>query len=340
MDLSQFIKKYQKENVKEFVYSPKKNIKVTVCLQTYNHEKYISECLDSLLNQKTNFNFEISLGEDNSSDKTREICIKYAKENPNKIKLFLHSRENNINIINKPTGRFNFMYNVFNSEAEYIAFCEGDDYWIDKNKLQKQFDFLEKNKDFVLCTGNSNVLNQTTSKIEKKYCHWDKDQTFSPKRAIKEFYTPTHNIMFRRKSLTFPDFFTEIIAADQIIYQILSVKGKFFFSKDTYGVYRKHESSITSDIKKQPRYKIMWWENAIQSLENVRSLLLPEQIKEIDRKILKTKKELHKLYIAYNEIENAQILQLEISKLEKVAPSNSYIYKLNMIIQRIRQKLN
>src|SRR5690606_4409195 len=112
---------------------------VSVCVQTYQHAPYIRECLDSILMQKTDFPFEILLGEDESSDGTREICIEYAEKFPDKIKLFLHRRENNIQIFGYPTGRFNFLTNLYSSNGKYIAICEGDDYWTDSDKLQKQY---------------------------------------------------------------------------------------------------------------------------------------------------------------------------------------------------------
>lgn len=114
---------------------------VSICTLTYNHEKYISKAIDSFLIQKTDFTFEIVIGEDCSTDGTREIVFNYAKKYSDIINV-VTSRENvGINenarrTVNACTGK-------------YIAFCEGDDYWHDKYKLQKQVDFLESNKDFV-----------------------------------------------------------------------------------------------------------------------------------------------------------------------------------------------
>lgn len=142
------IESFQKVPVEEFPNKVlNKEVLVSICVQTYQQVDFIRECLDNILNQQTNFAFEILLGEDNSNDGTREVCLEYAKKHPDKIRLFLHSRENNIKINGKPTGRFNFMYNLSKARGKYIAFCEGDDYWIDKYKLQKQVDFLSSNSD-------------------------------------------------------------------------------------------------------------------------------------------------------------------------------------------------
>jgi glycosyltransferase involved in cell wall biosynthesis len=142
------IESYQKVQVEEFPNEVlNKEALVSICVQTYQQVDFIRECLDSILMQETNIAFEILLGEDDSADGTREICLEYAKKHPDKIRLFLHTRKNNIKIKGKPTGRFNFMYNLSNARGKYIAFCEGDDYWIDKFKLQKQVDFLSSNSD-------------------------------------------------------------------------------------------------------------------------------------------------------------------------------------------------
>ena len=119
------------------------NPMVSVCVQAYQHESYIHDCIQSILSQKTNFKFEILIGEDQSSDKTREICKDYAKKYPEVIRLFLHHRGNNIRINNMSTGRFNILYNLASANGKYIALCDGDDYWIDDYKLEKQFHISE-----------------------------------------------------------------------------------------------------------------------------------------------------------------------------------------------------
>ena len=117
----EFIRKYQKVPVKEYQNRVPKQPLVSVCVQTYNHAPYIKDTLEGILMQKTDFPFEILLGEDESTDGTRDICIEYAKKHPDKIKLYLHSRENNIKINGTPTGRFNFIYNLIHAKGKYIA---------------------------------------------------------------------------------------------------------------------------------------------------------------------------------------------------------------------------
>ena len=98
MTFQEFKDQYEKVPVKECPNTVSGNPLVSVCVQTYQHAPYIKECLDGILMQETDFNFEVLLGDDSSTDGTREICLEYARKYPDKIRLFLHHRENNINI--------------------------------------------------------------------------------------------------------------------------------------------------------------------------------------------------------------------------------------------------
>jgi len=119
---------------------------VSVVTTTYQHAPYIRQCLDSILMQETDFPFELIIGEDGSTDGTREICIEYADRYPDKIRLFL--RDRNLTQYYTSDGRvirFNGHFARAAARGKYIALCEGDDYWIDKTKLQKQVEFLVQN---------------------------------------------------------------------------------------------------------------------------------------------------------------------------------------------------
>src|SRR5690606_18572575 len=140
-----------------------KSPKLLVWLVTYNHQNYIRESLDSILNQKTNFDFKILIGEDFSTDDTRKICEEYKKKYPENIELYLHSR----NIGSNANGLYLYE-KCFESDASYIALCEGDDYWTDPLKLQKQVDFLEGNPEYIGCFHNTDVLNQNEPNPELK----------------------------------------------------------------------------------------------------------------------------------------------------------------------------
>ena len=228
---------------------------VSVCVTTYQHAPYIKECLDSILMQKTDFPFEIILGEDESTDGTREICIEYAEKHPDIIRLFLRSRKDVIYINGNPTGRFNFTKNLKAAKGKYVALCEGDDYWTDPLKLQKQVDFLDGNEDCVACH------------------HWhqyawpDKNGTYllkgapienqgylpKPKSNVIEIFgnrmrVKSRTIMFRN-TLELPDWFYKVSFGDVVISMLLGQKGLFGFIDEPIAVYRQTRNGVSSHDK-------------------------------------------------------------------------------------------
>lgn len=125
---------------------------VSVNVVTYNHKDYITECLESILMQKTNFPFEIIIHEDCSTDGTKTIIEAYEKKHPDIIKPIYQP----VNIYSK--GEKPWVYCFEKAQGDYIALCDGDDYWIDPYKLQKQVDFLEANDDYFFVSANSQFL--------------------------------------------------------------------------------------------------------------------------------------------------------------------------------------
>ena len=121
---------------------------VSVHMITYNHEPYIRQAIEGVMMQKTDFEFELVIGEDASQDKTREICFEYQKRYPDKIRvLWWHE---NLRKVKHPAGG-NGKRNLAHCRGEFIAFCEGDDYWIDPLKLQKQVEVMRKHPDVGFC---------------------------------------------------------------------------------------------------------------------------------------------------------------------------------------------
>lgn len=265
MDFKALLDKYQKVPVEHFPTKASENPLISICVQTYQHAKFITQCLDAILNQKTNFSFEVLLGEDESTDGTREICIEYAKKYPDKIRLFLHSRENNIKIDKTPTGRFNVFYNFYNAKGKYIALCEGDDYWTDKLKLQKQVDFLESHNDFVLSfhdcmvfDGSANLLKRSLLKIEYK-------KNLSQFELLTGTWLPTLSVVFRKESVNrLPNSMYKVLNLDTILWAYLGQFGKAHFDESTIAVYTQHSGGIWSG--KSLEYKL---KNNIKTLSYI-----------------------------------------------------------------------
>jgi glycosyltransferase involved in cell wall biosynthesis len=226
-----------------------KNTLVSVCITTYNHEKYIEQCLDSILNQQTNFQFEIVLGEDDSTDSTRVICKQYAAKYPDKIRLFLRSRGDVIFINGKPTGRFNFIENLKSARGKYIALCEGDDYWTDPLKLQNQVDYLESNESFTGSFHDSLTINEThENRVLKPFRVYDKNIFELEDTISTTALFHTSSFVFRVSLLYLPSWFVKVQSADMALFAIIASKGPLYRIDATMSVYRKNIGGITNSI--------------------------------------------------------------------------------------------
>lgn len=219
-------------------------LSVVVC--TYNHEKYIAKCLDSIITQKTTFTFEVILGEDESSDDTRKICIAYAKSNSNIITLFLRFRKDAIYIKNNPTGLFNFSENLKSAQGKYIALCDGDDYWTDPLKLQKQVDFLEAHPDCVGCFHNSQMVDENGNLIREEYYQKTNKAYFNQEDALKTLKSSysTASLVFRREAIMkeLEDF--KKIGSDFILDILLTKHGLLHYIDENMSAYRIHSGGI------------------------------------------------------------------------------------------------
>jgi len=176
---------------------------VSVCLITYNHEKYIAQAIESVLAQRTTFPFEVCVGEDGSSDGTAAICESYQKRYPDRLRVSFRSRNEVIYVCGAATGRHNFVATVMECRGKYLALLEGDDYWTDHHKLQQQIEFLEGNRDCVLCGHYCQVLNESSGSV------------VLPRRTPMQSYTlrdfflfdnriRTSSVVFRRSALPLP----------------------------------------------------------------------------------------------------------------------------------------
>ena len=242
--LKEQIKSLEKVTVNQISHSVSNTPKVSVCIQTYQHADYISQCLDGVLMQQTNFQIEILLGEDESTDGTREICLKYAQNYPDKIRLFLHSRENNIKINGQPTGRFNLLYNLNQVKGEYIAMCEGDDFWTDPQKLQKQVDFLDENEEYAICHHSYQIYNKgnvneylSSHKIAPPY-----------KASLLDLaagnFIGTLTVMYRN-NFKIPDWFAQLGIGDYPMHLLRAQYGSVGFINEQMAIYRIHEDGMS-----------------------------------------------------------------------------------------------
>lgn len=138
---------------------------VSVICSTYNHEKYVRDALEGFVMQKTTFPFEVLIHDDASTDRTQDIIREYEAKYPELIKPIYQTE----NQYQKPNGVFIIKgFQTSRAGGKYVAFCEGDDYWTDPLKLQKQYDFMEGHPDYTLCGCSTQWLNMLTGKVENK----------------------------------------------------------------------------------------------------------------------------------------------------------------------------
>lgn len=250
LTLETFLARYQKAPIQEYPNQVKENDYLLAVLVTaFNHEKYIAECLDSILNQETDFDFYIFIGEDDSIDATRAICIEYANRYPKKIKLIQHNKENKTYYNGRRTGKFNFMYDMLSIKSEYIAICDGDDYWTDNKKLQKQVDFLGNNTAYTLCFHD--VLMKYEKDEASNRCYSADRVLLQESRAIDQLticrngnVIPTTSLVFRNSKHLIDDHYVNIAFADLPLILHLLSHGKGYYMHENMGVYRQHNSSL------------------------------------------------------------------------------------------------
>ncbi len=228
---------------------------VSVITNTYNHKEYIADAIESVLMQKTTFSFELIIGEDGSSDGTREICLDYAEKYPNQIRLFLRSRKDVIYINGRPTGRHNIIENIKSSSGKYIALLPGDDYWTDPLKLQKQIDILESDSSLVACHHWHDIAIKSNEgnyiiKDAPKEAHGYNRNTISDVGEIFKFKLrpQSRTLLFRNvfKAQPLPDWFIQVMFGDIALSIILGRYGKFYFIDEPMAVYRVTGSGISS----------------------------------------------------------------------------------------------
>lgn len=216
---------------------------VTIASTTYNMEKYIGEALDSWLAQETTFPFDIVISDDGSTDGTCDVVRGYMEKHPN------------IRLIS--TGHIgkmpNFIRSLKESKGKYIALCDGDDYWIDTKKLQKQFDFMEAHPDFSECFTNSYVLDVKTGdkKIAKTHI-WDVADTeglLAHRDDDNVQMSPGHTSTFfyRNQYLQeYPEWMYGDVMTDFPLYMLMSKYGKAKFINEVTSVYRHHMNGASS----------------------------------------------------------------------------------------------
>ncbi len=238
---------------------------VSVCIITYNHERYLSRAIDSVLRQEVDFEFEVIIGEDYSSDSTLQIAFSYQDQYQNRIKVAQSGKKKKLLIDGHQTGRFNFLNALQKCQGKYIALLDGDDYWLDSNKLQKQVDYLENHPDCSFSFHNVYLQvydNQSTFK--KTYL----SDTFYNNKNLRHLlvqinYVPTSSVVFRNNVPEFfPEIFYKCMFGDWPLHILNLNYGNPGYLKETMSVYRFGSGIWTKKTKvdqMQPILKFYDW---------------------------------------------------------------------------------
>jgi len=222
---------------------PKKP-KVSVSITAYNQEPYIAQAIEGVLMQETDFPFEILIGEDQSSDRTREIVREYQRRHPDVIRLFLHDHPPDYVRVH---GRRNFMHNLRHARGKYVALLDGDDFWIDRHKLSRQVAYLEANPKLAICFHRV---------LERDETRAGRDQISNPDTPARVFtlldllqgnFIHTCSVLFRNQPrLYFPEWFLRCPIGDWPMHIINATGGDIGFIPEVMSVYRVHGRSIWS----------------------------------------------------------------------------------------------
>ncbi len=220
---------------------------VDVMMPVYNHERYIAQAIESIATQKTNFRFRLFVADDCSKDNSRSIITKYAGLYPDIVKPVFHEK----NLGASANGKY------LNSlaKSKYVAICEGDDYWIDPYKLQKQVDFLEANPDYTICFTDVEILNERGVFADEYFQRKDGD-TYTIEDFILSVQNiiPTPTIVFRNLLPNpMPDFYLDTIGADRLIQICIAHHGKAKHLKEKTAMYRDHSQGLTKSKELEER---------------------------------------------------------------------------------------
>ncbi|EOZ93756.1 glycosyltransferase [Indibacter alkaliphilus LW1] len=213
---------------------------VSVCIITYNHDQFIAEAIGSILMQEADFDFELVISDDASSDNTESVVREFIENHPkgHLIKYTRHHKNLGMSL--------NFQWALNECKGKFIALCEGDDYWIDSNKIKEQVEFLDANDEYVLLADNS-IYNHVSK--DKKW-----DFSNKPERDIvlmellEERQFATASVLFRNSE----DLKLNLskILGDTVLWVFLSKLGKIRFRTKLTSVYRRHESGAVLNTER------------------------------------------------------------------------------------------
>ena len=221
-------------------------MKVSVCMTAYNQEKYIAEAVESVLMQQTTFAYELVIGDDYSTDRTRQIILDYQKKYPDKIHLIL--QESNVG------SRTNGIQTLKACQGQYIANLDGDDYWTSPHKLQKQADFLDSHPECAICFHNARRIDEEHNQELELYCREDQKEISTIEDILLLNVIPSCAMMFRNGLFgDYPAWHSTLPLGDWLLIILNAQHGQIGYINEVMGVYRLHNQGIFGKVDKIQR---------------------------------------------------------------------------------------
>jgi glycosyltransferase involved in cell wall biosynthesis len=251
---------------------------------TYGHEKYIREAIEGVLMQKCTHEIELIIADDNSPDNTKQIVDDIVKSHPNGHWINYTKHQTNKGMMP------NFIWALQQAKGTYVALCEGDDYWTDPYKLQKQIDFLEQNKEYVICFHKVNILNTdgtlSDDYIEDRYNKIKRSPIGKMDLLEQGNFIHTPSVVFRNIEIHFPQEIYKSPVGDYLLYILLTDNGHIARLDETMAVYRKGVGVYSSLNNIEMYKKIIKYNLCILSFltdEMEREVILDKTLKQVDQ---------------------------------------------------------
>lgn len=325
-------------------------IDVSIICLTYNHKDFIRKALDGFVNQKTNFDYEVIVHDDASTDGTDEVIKEYELAYPQKIK-GLYEKENQF------SKGMNIVDDIIfpRTKGKYIAFCESDDYWCDEYKLQKQFDFMELHKSCSLCVHNTVIHDLENIDKDKLFFGWKDIHILNESEIFLEWKVHTSSYFFRRESVRYTSVLPKVWCGDYALLVYAFSKGKVIALPDVMSIYNAHNKSgetwknrnlenkiernkeRANFLRKYNQYTLKKYENVI--LERIKQIEYENVLLDFEKKM--QQKENYKEYKNNaNEVLNNTKFSEYINsvckkeKIKKQLTLHSYfIYKIRNLLR-------
>ncbi len=217
---------------------------LSVVMITYNHEAFVREAIESILKQETKYNIELIISNDNSKDNTDTEIKECIKNNKTNIVISYYNQTKNLGMMP------NFLFALQKAKGKYIAICEGDDFWTDPYKLQKQTDWMERDKTITFCCHGFYKLNKNAKIIDEKDKIKDDYKIYSLEDYLISPFSQTASFVFKNEGLikNLPVWYKDVLAGDNFLVLLCGLKGRIGYLKEKMSVYRIHDSSISNKI--------------------------------------------------------------------------------------------